>query len=80
MSILQFQGKYRFLSNFWNCPLSIKLGEYRFSNVECAYQAAKCIHEPMRLQFINVLPGEAKRLGRKVTMRKDWDKSHQEQS
>lgn len=39
MNILEFQGKYRFLSNFW--PVVIEYEGEFYSSVEHAYQAAK---------------------------------------
>ena len=38
--ILQFQGEYRWLSNF--APVKIKLDGYTFASVEAAYMSAKC--------------------------------------
>lgn len=44
-----------------------------YPTVENAFQAAKCLHEKDRAQFATLTPGQAKRLGRKVEMRPDWN-------
>jgi ribA/ribD-fused uncharacterized protein len=66
MTINEFQGEYRFLSNFW--PL--KDGK----TVEHYFQSSKTLS---RLEWWRVYnaetPGQAKRLGRTVTLREDWD-------
>lgn len=67
--IREFQGKYRFLSNFYEVPVKYKGVVY--NNNEAAFQAQKC---PGREnEFTSITPSEAKRLGRKVTLRKDWE-------
>lgn len=68
-----FQGKYRWLSNFWPC--TILLDGEPYSTVEHAYQAAKTeiIIERIRIRMVSS-PGLAKKLGRKVTISFDWDK------
>lgn len=70
-SILEFQGDYRFLSNFH--PARVALDGVMYPSVEHAYQAAKTLDHGERLLFCAGSPGEAKRNGRKVTMREDWD-------
>lgn len=68
--ITQFDGDHRFLSNFYG--VAVTYNGIRFLNNEAAYQAQK---EPERaLEFADLPPNKAKRLGRKVTMRPDWDK------
>lgn len=64
--IKEFQGQYRFLSNFWS-----EEGE---QPVEFVYQAAKT-DDPAEKRWILEAdsPGEAKRRSRKITLRKDWD-------
>lgn len=67
--IREFQGKYRFLSNFYEVPVKYKGVVY--NNNEAAFQAQKC---PGReSEFTSITPSEAKRLGRKVPLRKDWE-------
>ena len=72
MRIDKFTKEFRFLSNFWACR--IELDGKVYASVEEAYQAAKTIlkeeREGIRLAGT---PGKAKRLGRKVTLRSDWE-------
>lgn len=42
-AILEFQGEYRWLSNFWECEEPIEVGKTKFSTVENAYQYAKAV-------------------------------------
>lgn len=64
-----FTGNYFFLSNFYNSP--IEYHGLHFLNNEAAFQAMKC---PARAEeFCNLTPSEAKRLGRKVDLRDDWE-------
>lgn len=68
-TISEFKDKYFFLSNFYNCD--VEYNGYVFKNNEAAFQAMKC---PERIQeFVNLNPSEAKRLGRKVKLREDWE-------
>ena len=69
--INQFQGEYRFLSNFWPCKIPYL--EHLYPSVENAYQAAKCNSPEDRAQFITISAGEAKRLGRRIQIKDDWD-------
>lgn len=70
--VTEFQGNYRFLSNFWKCPI-----EYEgvlYPTVEHAYQAAKTTIPGERKTIREaVSPGVAKKLGRKVTLRANWE-------
>lgn len=70
--IASFEGEYRFLSNFTNCQ--VIYNGLTYPSTENAYQAAKCSLIDDRFLFINVSAGEAKRLGRTVAVRNDWDK------
>jgi len=44
-----------------------------YRNSEAAFQAAKVLDDETRKKFQNLNPSEAKRLGRNVTLRKDWE-------
>lgn len=70
--INQFRGDHAFLSNFYPSPLRYK-GE-PFLNSEAAYQAQKAVHAKDRKDFYNLSGRDAKRLGRDVEMRDDWEK------
>jgi hypothetical protein len=71
-SIRGFQGEYRFLSNFW--PSSIMMDGDRYDTVEAAYQAARTLSRDDRRTIRRMpTPGRAKRAGKLVTVRHDWD-------
>lgn len=68
-NIDNFCGHYAFLSNFYEAP--VRIFGHHFKNSEAAFQAAKC---PENMdKFCNLNPSEAKRLGRKVKIRPDWE-------
>ena len=65
----KFEGQYFFLSNFFSAPITYNGITYK--NNEAAFQAQKC---PYRVhEFENLDPSVAKRLGRKVVLRHDWE-------
>lgn len=66
-----FDGKYAFLSNFYDCPVTYKGLTYR--NNEAAFQAQKTLNESARKEFTQLPPNLAKRKGRKVALRSDWE-------
>ena len=69
---MMFDLDYDFLSNFY--PSTIVLEELTFPTVEHAFQAYKCKDPKDRVAFTkNISPAEAKRMGRKVSLRKDWE-------
>lgn len=71
--ITSFQGEYRFLSNFYPCEVGYE--GMRFPTVEHAYQAAKTLDPIQRLAISKcATPGQAKRMGRTVIMRTDWNR------
>ena len=71
--IESFTGTYRFLSNF--CPASVWVDNDRYPTVEHGFQASKTIDMDERAKILVAkTPGEAKRLGRKVTLVLDWEK------
>jgi ribA/ribD-fused uncharacterized protein len=71
-TIAEFKDHYRFLSNFWMCP--VHYAGVIYPSSEHAYQAAKTL-DPVQRQQIQVAatPGDAKKLGRVITIRGDWD-------
>ena len=67
--ITEFKNNYSFLSNFFPCKVTYNGISYK--NNEAAFQAQKC---PERaLEFVNLTPTQAKRLGRQVELRPDWE-------
>lgn len=71
MSINSFSGNYRFLSNFWLC--SVPFDGIDYPSSENAFQAMKCKEHSYRWMFRDITPGAAKRLGKSVALREDWD-------
>lgn len=84
--ILQFNGKFRFLSNFYPAeirmseipeipgfPLLPGTGDLEFPTVEHAYRALKCLDIVEYAKFQEGLPGAAKKLGRRVKIRPDFE-------
>ena len=72
MKIKQFKDGFRFLSNFH--PAHVALDNIRYDTVEHAFQAAKTLDKGERRLVRNAdTPGKAKKLGRKVTLRDDWE-------
>lgn len=69
--INSFRDEYYFLSNFYECPVTYNGLTYK--NNEAAFQAQKCITMNERFKFINLNASEAKKLGRRVVLRKDWE-------
>ncbi len=71
-TIDEFQGEYRFLSNFW--PAEIEFEGIRYPSVEHAYQAAKSLNTEDRRRIAAISdPAEAKRAGRALSLRPDWE-------
>ncbi len=80
--INSFREEYFFLSNFYAAPVEYKGVTYQ--NNEAAFQAQKVSaayqidkgERPFtdeRIQFSSINPAEAKKLGRKVSLRPDWE-------
>lgn len=66
-----FCGEYRFLSNFYPCRVQYQ--GLAFTSVEAAFQAAKCADPLQRSSFCDLSASDAKRLGRTVALRPDWE-------
>ncbi len=58
--ITEFQGEFRFLSNF-------------IGGVEQKYQAAKAINIEDAKRILQMTAGQSKREGRKIPIRADWE-------
>ena len=70
--ITLFRGDYAFLSNFQKCRVEFEGDVY--STVEHAFQAAKTFDKEEREKIRTVSsPVIAKRLGRKVKLRPNWE-------
>lgn len=70
MKIDSFRGDYFFLSNFYEAPVSYDGLTYK--NNEAAFQAQKT-NAKDRHTFTDLSASEAKRLGRIVILRRDWE-------
>ena len=66
-----FDGKYAFLSNFYEVPLWF--GGIRYPHSEGAFQAQKTLDENHRKLIATMTPGQSKREGRRVALRPDWE-------
>lgn len=72
-------NKYEFLSNFYACQVfyrnDVDPVGYNYPTVEHAFQAAKATTvEGMRWVAAAPTPGEAKKRGRAIKLRHDWEK------
>ncbi len=67
--INEFRGRYYFLSNFYDSPVT--WNGLTYLNNEAAFQSAKTFSD--RECFTNLDPSSAKKLGRKVQLRNDWE-------
>lgn len=72
MAIDKFDGEHRWLSNFFSCPVHLSEDE-QYPSVEAAYQAAKTMDPEKRKRFQTAKPAEAKRWGKILPIRPDWN-------
>lgn len=70
--IKNFRGENHFLSNF--CTAPILWDGVFYMNNEAAFQSAKLLSKEERRAFSMLDPTTAKRQGRKVQLRPDWEK------
>lgn len=63
--------KYGCFSNFYPCTITFNGLTYK--NSEAAWQSQKIVSESQRKEFTTLNPSEAKKLGRRVELRKDWE-------
>lgn len=72
--ITSFEGEYAFLSNFFDSPFVDDEDNISYKTVEHYFQSKKTldIHESAIIRSASTA-GRAKRMGRKCTMRADWD-------
>ena len=71
MIVDKFSGEYRWLSNFYPCD--IVYGGVTYPSVEHAYVASKTLDIPTRANILTMTAGQAKRYGRTIPIRDDWD-------
>lgn len=70
-SIMTFRGKYDFLSNMYTATFEWDGRTYR--NSEAAFQSAKSLDPAVRDEFSEMTGVVAKREGKKVKLRGDWE-------
>ena len=71
--ISSFTGEYRFLSNFY--PARVYYSDIEFPTSEHAYVASKTTDITVRREIAKIKhPAEAKRFGRIIGIRDDWNK------
>ena len=72
--ILCFHGDHFFLSNFYQAQFSWDFWSY-WNSAEAAFQSAKCTSDEERRKFteLSITPTIAKRMGRQVQLRTDWE-------
>lgn len=77
MAIYSFTGSHAFLSSHWLCV--VYLEGIPYPSAEHAYQAYKTLdlkaRVPFQLGHSTMTPGQAKRAGRTLALRPDWDRS-----
>ena len=67
-----FEGKYKFLSNFY--PVEILVDGISYPSVEHAYVAAKTEDQNIKQKIASIpTAAEAKKFGRTIKRSKDWD-------
>lgn len=71
MKIQRFRDAYGFLSNFHEAPVCY--GGLTYGNAEAAFQAQKCMSREQMVMFTQMRPAKAKKAGRQVALRPDWE-------
>lgn len=69
--VSSFDKEYSFLSNFY--PTLVDFEGLVYPSSEAAYQAAKTLDHQLRQPFTVLSPGQAKRFGRTIELRPDWE-------
>jgi ribA/ribD-fused uncharacterized protein len=69
--INKFDGEFAFLSNFYECDVTYNGLTYK--NSEAAFHAQKTLDETERKQFTTLDPSASKKMGRRITLRNDWE-------
>lgn len=66
-----FRDNLYFLSNMYPCR--VRYGSTEYLCAESAFQAQKCTKESEKLMFNNINGFEAKKIGRKVSLKSNWE-------
>ena len=68
----KFRGKYWFLSNFYESPIEEE--NITYPTVEHYFQAQKTFNHEEKLKIAQATkPATAKKMGRRVSLRKNWE-------
>lgn len=70
-TIKHFRGDYFFLSSYYICNINYK--GINYSTAEAAFQSMKTKNIKERKEFIYLTPKEARKKGREVSLREDWE-------
>lgn len=70
-AINSFRDDFFFLSNMYPTPINYNGNQYNSS--EAAFQAAKCRNPEDMAQFLTLEAHKAKKVGRRVLLRQDWE-------
>lgn len=65
------RGKFGCLSNFFPCK--VEFDGLCYKNSEAAWQSLKTLDMEQRARFCNYSASESKRVGRRVSLRPDWE-------
>lgn len=68
---MRFRNEYWFLSNMYECELSVN--GMKFKSLESAFQAFKSKDLEERKRFCDLNGFESKKLGRRIKLRSDWN-------
>jgi hypothetical protein len=71
VTINDFRKEYFYLSNFYKTPIIYE--GLIYGSTESAFQAAKTLDLELREAFCKLDPSTAKKLGRNVPLRNDWE-------
>lgn len=75
--VKNFILNYFFLSNFYETPISYE--GLTFQSSETAFQAAKTLDANEREKFVSLNPSKAKQMGRRISLRPDWEEVKDEE-
>ena len=70
--ISNFRGEYFFLSKI-TYPCEVSYNGRVFSSSEAAFQSEKCFNNSCKEQFVGITAVDAKKIGKTVLLRADWD-------
>ena len=76
MKVREFKGEYAFLCNFYKVYIPFVYNGVTYNTSEAAFQAAKYNGrnaEMIHKVFARCTPDEAKKLGRTIKLRNDWE-------